>query len=76
MFVEPEKRANCCPYGKFYKYRTIGAQKIEKEAVKCLFKGNIYDADYITRYCAGQFKNCEVYKREEKIADWRTNKDE
>ena len=39
MFVEPEKRENCCPYARFYKYRTIGAEKMEKEAVKCLLKG-------------------------------------
>lgn len=76
MFVEPEKRENCCPYGRFYKYRTIGVQKTEKEAVKCLFKGNVYDTDYIARYCAGQFKECEIYKREEKIADWREKKEE
>ncbi len=75
MFVEPSKRENCCPYGRFYKYRTIGAQKTEKEAVKCLLKGNVYDPDYIARYCAGKFHDCEVYKREEKIADWRAKKE-
>ncbi|MBU0534006.1 MAG: hypothetical protein KJ887_04330 [Candidatus Omnitrophica bacterium] len=75
MFVEPEKRENCCTYGRFYNYRTIGVQKTEREAVKCLLKGNVYDPEYIKNYCAGQFKNCELYKREEKIADWREKKE-
>lgn len=75
MFVEPKARANCCPYARFYKYRTIGIEKTEKEAVKCLLKGNIYDSNYIARYCAGQFKTCEIYKREQKIADWRAKKE-
>jgi hypothetical protein len=72
MFVEPEKRENCCPYARFYKYRTIGVQKAEKEAVKCLLKGNIYDADYISRYCSAKFEECEIYKKEEKIEEWRS----
>ena len=71
MFVEPEKRENCCPYARFYKYRTIGIQKAEKEAVKCLLKGNVYDADYIARYCSADFQSCEIYKKEVKIEEWR-----
>ena len=74
MFVEPEKREKCCPYARFYTYRTIGAEKLEREAVKCLLKGTVHDLNYIKCYCAGQFKNCEFYKREEKIADWRSQK--
>jgi hypothetical protein len=74
MFVEPEKRENCCPYARFYKYRTIGVQKTEKEAVKCLLKGNVYDADYIKSYCSAKFEGCELYKREVKIEEWRSPK--
>ncbi len=74
MFVEPEKRENCCPYARFYKYRAIGIEKTEKEAVKCLLKGNVYDTDYIARCCAGKFQTCDICKREQKIADWRTKK--
>ena len=72
MFVQPEKRENCCPYARFYKYRTIGAQKMEKEAVKCLLKGTIHDPVYIARYCSKNFKDCEFYKREVKVEEWRS----
>lgn len=75
MFVEPEKRENCCPYGKFYTYRSIGVQKIQKEAVKCLFKGTVHDPNYIKQFCAGNFKDCKIYKREEKIEEWKSEKD-
>jgi hypothetical protein len=75
MFVEPEKRENCCLYARFYKYRAIGVEKTEKEAVKCLLKGNVYDTNYIVRYCAGNFQTCELYKREQKIAEWREKKE-
>ena len=74
MFGEPAKRENCCPYAKFYKYRSIGVQKTEREAVKCLLKGNVYDADYIKCYCSAKFETCEFYKREVKIEEWRSGK--
>lgn len=76
MFVEPEKRENCCPYARFYTYRSIGVQKLQKEAVKCLFKGTVHDPLYIKKFCSGQFKECEIYKREEKIEDWRAQKND
>jgi hypothetical protein len=71
MFVSPEKREGCCPYARFYKYRTIGVQKTEKEAVKCLLKGNVYDADYISKFCTGDFQSCEIYQKEVKVEEWR-----
>lgn len=74
MFVEPEKREKCCPYARFYKYRAIGVQKTEREAVKCLLKGNVYDTDYINRFCSTKFEGCELYKREVKIEEWRSPK--
>lgn len=75
MFVQPEKRENCCPYARFYKYRTIGVEKAEKEAVKCLLKGNVYDAGYISSFCAGNFESCETYNKEVKVEEWREGKD-
>ncbi len=74
MFVEPKKRENCCPYARFYTYRTIGVQKLEREAVKCLLKGTVHDLNYIKNYCSGKFKNCEFFKRECKIEEWRSGK--
>ncbi|HIE43845.1 MAG TPA: hypothetical protein EYP78_03495 [Candidatus Omnitrophica bacterium] len=70
--VELEKREGCCQYARFYKYKTIGVQKIDKEAVKCLLNGNIHDTTYINLYCSRRFEMCKIYKKEEKAQQWRS----
>ncbi len=54
-----EKRK--CPAARVYEFIDIGTRK-KRKAVRCLFKGNIYDIETITMYCLGNYELCPVYR--------------
>ncbi len=50
-----------CPAGNLYEFMDIGT-RVKRKAVKCLFKGNIYDLETIQIYCLGHYLHCPVYR--------------
>ena len=50
-----------CPAGNIYEFVDI-RKRVKRKAVRCLFKGNVYDTETIQMYCLGYYQHCPVYR--------------
>jgi len=69
--VELEKREGTCPHARFYPYKTIGSQKVAREAVKCLMNGTIHDPHRVKLYCGKRFEQCTIYRKNSQAEESR-----